>query len=102
MYAIRSYYESGLELLGAEFKPVGNDIKSRLGIGYGLQVTSLSEGKLQDAGVRPGYIIVKINDYKITSIDDLKKALQNIDGGLFISGIYPNGRTGYLAIDPEE
>ena len=26
--------KSGLELLGAEFKPVGNDIKSRLGIGY--------------------------------------------------------------------
>ncbi|GAB6395296.1 MAG: Do family serine endopeptidase [Bacteroidales bacterium] len=93
------------ELLGAAFKELTARQKQSLGISYGIEVVAVFNGKLRDAGITKGFIIMTANDQKITSPDDLEKIVDKIvrTGGdeqlLVIKGVTANGRTRYYAID---
>ncbi|WP_372751974.1 Do family serine endopeptidase [Labilibaculum sp.] len=87
-----------LAFLGADFEPVSSQDKYRLQINRGVRVTNLRSGKLKNEGIKEGFIIYKINETPIYKVDDVKNALQNVkDGGVFISGIYPDGSVKYYA-----
>ncbi len=92
-------------LLGAEFAPVDSKTKRRLGIQYGLQITKLQAGKLQEAGVPQNFIILKANNRPIQSESDLREvydaavAASKNDQVLFLAGVLPNGRVAYFAVN---
>ena len=92
-----------MEILGAAFKPISNDTKRQLRLNYGLQVTGVTEGKMSDAGIRRGFIILKANGQMMKSEDDLKKvfetAVKSPDQVLFLSGVFPSGKRGNFAVD---
>ncbi len=82
-------------LLGASFKPVSEKLMSDLGIEYGLQITSLSNGRLRNAGIREGFIITAIDGKPIKSESDIAGALSSKKGGVLVEGIYPNRTRAY-------
>ena len=86
-------------VLGAKMKELSNDEKRSLQLRGGIKVVSLRPGKLKSSGVREGFIITKANRMPISSVDDLKKVVATADDGLFLTGIYPNGRVEYYAIN---
>ncbi|MDD2284422.1 MAG: Do family serine endopeptidase [Paludibacter sp.] len=94
-----------VDLLGATFKEVDNKIKEKFGVDYGVEVKSISKGKFNDAGIKSGYIILKINNIKMSNERDIEMAmktvLDNADQNkvLWITGFYPNGKTAYYAVD---
>ncbi|MBE6286887.1 MAG: trypsin-like serine protease [Mediterranea massiliensis] len=92
-----------MEILGAAFRPLSDDLKNQLKLSYGLQVSGLTEGKMADAGVRGGFIILKANGQLIKSEDDLlrvfKAAVKSPDQVLFLSGVFPSGKRGNYAVD---
>ena len=88
-----------LSSLGAKFEPASDKEKQTLRIRNGLKITELSSGKLRNSGVREGYIITKANRIPINSEDDLRKVMEVADEGLFLTGVYPNGRVEYYAIN---
>ena len=92
-----------LAMLGAAFKPIDDDVKRHLGVSYGLQVTGVDKGKFADAGIKKGFVILKVNGNKITSEEDLSKALkaanQSPERVLFISGYYMSGRRANYAVE---
>ena len=92
-----------MEILGAAFKPISDDTKRQLRLNYGLQVTGVTEGKMSDAGIRRGFIILKANGQMMKSEDDLKKvfetAVKSPDQVLFLSGVFPSGKRGNFAVD---
>lgn len=96
------------EILGAAFKALTDTQKKQLNVSYGVEVTGVTNGKLRDAGIKKGFIIMIINNQKMSSADDIEKVVDKIvkgnteDQGLFIKGFYPNGRTRYYAIDLSE
>ena len=98
----------GTEVMGAAFKSLSSEQKRKLGVSYGVEVTGLTSGKLRDAGIKKGFIIMIVNNQKITAPEDLERIVESIlQGraevqGLFIKGFYPNGRTKYYAIDLAE
>jgi S1-C subfamily serine protease len=55
----------------------------------------LGAGKLLNSGIKEGFIILSVDKKKITSMDDLRAALENKKGGVLIAGVYPNGLTAY-------
>ena len=73
-----------------------------MNIGYGLEVVKVAGGKLKDAGVPKGFIIQKVNDETIKSVEDLqdvvKEASTSKEPVLYIQGIYPTGKKGYFAV----
>lgn len=93
--------------LGATLTPLTDKQKSNLGINYGLQVTSVEKGgRFQQAGIPKGYIILRINNQKVTSTTDVENIISTLKGeqekALFISGILPNGKVVYYAVDMNE
>ena len=87
-----------LAFLGAEFETISTQEKYRLQINRGVRVKNLRDGKFKDEKIKEGFIIYKINETPIFKVDDIKDALQDVkDGGVFISGIYPDGSVKYYA-----
>ena len=91
-----------VQTLGAELIEIPEELKEKLGVSAGVQVKALNSGKLKSKGMRPGYIITKINNKMVESVDDVKRIVQNVHGGLFITGIYPDGNVAYFAINMDE
>lgn len=90
--------------LGAAFKPLDSDGKRRFGINHGVVVAGLDSGKLRDAGVPKGFIILSINNVKVSTSDDVDAIVNEVikespDKVLFIKGAYPNGKIKYFAVD---
>ena len=83
--------KTSLSMLGGTFEPISRDDMRRLGINNGLKVKKLDNGKLKSAGIKENFIITAIDHIAISSIDDLKKALNNKKNGMLIEGVYPNG-----------
>ena len=98
--------EADMEVLGATFQEVPEETRRQLNIGYGVQVSSIKNGFLKDEGVQRGYIILRINNQQIKSVDDVeriyKEASSSPNQELFISGVYPSGRRAIYAINLSE
>ncbi len=86
-----------IDQLGATFEDLSKDELAQLGIKYGVRVVDLGPGKLRAVGVKPGFVIVKVNDHPIRSVDELKKVIDKVRGGVYIQGIYPDGTVAYYA-----
>ncbi len=98
--------DADIDVLGGQFRPVTDAQKEQLNIGYGLQVIKVSGGKLKDAGVPQGFIIQRINEESIKTIEDLQKIVKEANKSkepvLYIQGIYPTGKKGYFAVPLED
>ena len=66
----------------------------------------MNAGKLKNAGITKGFIIQRVNDSAIKTIDDLqnvvKEASTSKDPVLYIQGIYPTGKKAYFAVPLED
>ena len=89
--------DDSLSVLGASLEPVNDETKQKLGIKYGVKVTSLKSGKLMKAGVREGFVITQLNNQPVSSVEDIKSILSNTKGGVYIEGIYPDRTIAYYA-----
>jgi Do/DeqQ family serine protease len=93
------------DVLGATFKEIDLKTKEKLQLDYGVEIKSLSKGKLADQGLKPGFIILKINNQTVKTAEDVQSAFDDaINNGeqekaLFIAGVYPNGKVTYYAIN---
>jgi len=91
-----------IDVLGGQFRPVTDSQKQQLSISYGLQVTKISGGKFKEAGIPQGFIIQRVNDEAMKTIDDLqdavKKASTSKEPVLYIQGIFPTGKKAYFAV----
>ncbi|NDV66972.1 Do family serine endopeptidase [Bacteroides sp. 224] len=98
--------QAGMEILGAAFKELSADTKKQLNLSAGIEVTGVTNGKMQDAGVRKGFIILKANQKTVRAVSDLEEVLKEArrtpDQVLFISGMFPSGKRAYFAIDLSE
>ena len=93
---------SKLSKLGATFERVSDAEKNKLRIRNGIKVVKLTSGKFKEAGIKEGYIITQANRVPINSEEDLKKVIEVLNDGLFLTGIYPNGQVSYYAINIQE
>ncbi len=95
--------EAGMDLLGAAFKPVSDELRKQLNLGYGLEVTGVSKGKMADSGIRKGFIILKANGVPMKANEDLeqvlKEATRTPEQVLFITGMFPSGKRASYAVD---
>lgn len=98
--------KADLDVLGGNFRTVTDEQKKQLGIGYGLEVLKVNTGKLKNAGITKGFIIQRVNDNAVKTIDDLQNAVKDAstskDPVLYIQGIYPTGKKAYFAVPLED
>lgn len=91
-----------IDVLGGNFREITAEQKQNLNISYGLEVLKVNNGALKEAGINRGFIIQKINDEPIKTLDELqaivKKASTSKEPVLFIQGIYSTGKKAYFAV----
>lgn len=85
------------QVLGANFSLPDDEIKQKLRLTYGVQISELGNGPLKNAGIKKGYIITEIDHKKIMGIDDIEEALKNNKGAILFEGYYPNGTRAFYA-----
>lgn len=84
-------------IYGAKLTNLNKGELKRLRLRHGVKIDKLNEGKFLEAGVKEGYVIVRINQQAVTSVDEAVTMLKNVEGGIFLEGIYSNGRSAYYA-----
>ena len=92
-----------LDMLGATFKELDDKDKRLYKVNYGLKVLDVSNGRFADAGIKKGFVVLKVNNSPVRTIDDMQKAIKqansSTDQVLFIAGITPSGKRGYFSVD---
>jgi len=93
------------DVLGATFEALNEKERAKLELDYGVEIKSITKGKLAELGIKPGFIILKINNQIIKEAGDVQTAVDNaMNNGLqekvlFIAGVYPNGKVTYYAVN---
>ena len=91
-----------LDVLGVNLKEISSAQKSQHNISYGLEVIKVSKGKMQEAGITKGFIITKVNDEAMKTLDDLQRVVKEASTSdepvLIIQGLNPAGVKKYFAV----
>ncbi|HOO43389.1 MAG TPA: Do family serine endopeptidase [Bacteroidales bacterium] len=84
--------------MGAQLRPAGKDLRNKLRIRSGIEVTAVGDGKLKDAGIRKDFVITHVNQKPISTVQQFAQAVQTAQRGVLIEGRYPDGSVYYYAL----
>lgn len=84
-----------ISVLGATFEICSKEEMKALGIDHGVKIKKLESGKLLNAGIKEGFIILYIDQKEVKTVEDIGKILSSKTGGILIEGIYTNGMRAY-------
>ncbi|MBR5781105.1 MAG: trypsin-like peptidase domain-containing protein [Bacteroidales bacterium] len=80
------------EVLGIRAQALPSSLRSELGINYGLKIVEVKDGIFKQKGITDDFIILSVNYQKVSSENDLRKALSNDrNGKIRIEGINSTG-----------
>lgn len=93
--------------LGCAFSNVPKERLEQLEITSGVLVSGIEEGRIKDAGIRDGFIILVVNGQRVTSPEDMENIYTSVMKGdgdkvLYIKGVYPTGKQAFYAVNLEE
>ena len=85
---------------GARFADVPKDLKEKLEIEGGAQVTEIEKGKWKSSGITKGFIVTSLNKRDVANVEDLSTILSQLpkNDGVLVEGMYPNGVKAYYGI----
>jgi serine protease Do len=84
--------------LGADLLELTSQEKAKLKLNYGVKVSKVDNGIFEEAGVKPGFIITKVQSRPVKSGKDVEAIIRNSEGRVLIEGVYPNGEEGYYVL----
>ncbi|MFY9116650.1 MAG: Do family serine endopeptidase [Bacteroidales bacterium] len=85
--------------LGATLRMAGKTLRDKLKIRSGIEVVSVEDGKIRQAGIKKGFVITHVNQKPVTSIQQFAQILQMSERGVLIEGKYPDGSVYYYALN---
>ncbi len=87
-------------VLGAQFREVSRELRNRLQIDYGVQVTGIRDGAMKDAGVKNDFVITSVDGQPVKSVQQVKNALETQPAGsnIELEGLYPRGNYIYVYV----
>jgi S1-C subfamily serine protease len=88
-----------MKTLGATFEALSTEDKGRYGLRSGVKITEVGQGKIADAGVPKGFILVKLNNLPVASQEDVERILGSLQpgDGVLLQGYRADGRPDYFA-----
>ncbi len=88
--------EGGVAFYGARLKQVPKEILERLDIKHGVEIVSVGPGKVMDAGVSEGFIIMYVNDEPVSKPQDVIDIIKKSKRAVFVEGVTPYGKVSYF------
>lgn len=91
--------KANFQLEGATFVEVSDELKDKLGIKGGVQISELSSGKWRDVRMKQGFIITGIDNEEIRNLRDLENYFKRPRAdGILIEGVYPDGSKAHYGL----
>ncbi len=84
---------------GAIFADITDNIKYKLKVDGGVQLIELGEGAWKEAGIKDGFVITKVSDQDVSSLEEFQTILDNKKRDFYVMGKYPDGEKEYFKID---
>lgn len=80
------------DIEGLKVEPVSDLMRQQLNIDSGVQLKKIENERWSEANIKEGFIVTKIGEERIGSVDDLSASMQRAKGKrLNIEGVYPDG-----------
>ncbi len=90
MGAIASTGSASVESLGAEFSDLSKEDAAKADVSGGVVVNNIKDGVLgSQTNMRPGFIITKIGNIPVKTVEELQQALNKQGRNFQIEGMYP-------------
>lgn len=81
------------EALGIVLQPISPALQSKLGVNYGLKIVEVKDGIMKKKGISDDFVILTVNNVKVTSEKDLNKAINSgRNGKVRIEGTDTDGK----------
>ncbi|RYZ84067.1 MAG: PDZ domain-containing protein, partial [Proteobacteria bacterium] len=81
---------SVIDKLGAELSAIDKKAANELGVSGGVEIKSIGpRGLLSKVKVYEGFVILKANNEKVTTVEELRKVLESASGSVKVEGMYP-------------
>ena len=68
----------------------------------GVEIVSVGNGKIAKQGVEDGFVILYVNDQKVSKPQDVIDIAKKSRRSVFIEGITASGRPGYFGFGKDE
>jgi serine protease Do len=92
-----------LDKLGAELETLSKEDAKELNVKGGVMIKSIGgRGLLSKVRVQEGYVILKVDNKEVTSVEAFRKALEGATGSVKIEGMYPGYEGVYPIVIPLE
>ncbi len=88
---------AAVESMGVDLSALSSGDAAKLGIDGGVVVGNIHDGGVisNQTNMRPGFIITRIGNIPVKSVDELKEALGRQDSNFQIEGVYPDSKEIY-------
>jgi serine protease Do len=92
-----SMKSAAVQSMGADFSDLSKDDAAKLGVDGGVVVNNIKEGGVlsNQTNMRPGFIITKVGDQPVKSVDEFRDALSKQGSNFQVQGIYPDSKEVY-------
>ena len=86
---------------GAKIKEADPEKLARLGLERGVEIVSVGPGKIMDAGVSEGFVILYVNDQPVSTPKDVLAIAKKTKRAVFIEGVTSYGKPSYFGFGVE-
>ena len=88
--------DGSVAFYGSRIDEVSRETKERLGIKSGVEIVSVGPGKIMDAGVTEGFVILYVNDEPVSKPQDVINIIKKSKRAVFIEGLTSYGKVSYF------
>lgn len=88
--------DGSVAFYGAGIKAADKETCAKYGIRGGVVITSVGPGKIQDAGVTEGFIILYVNDKPVSKPQDVTDMVRKSERAVYVEGLTPSGKASYF------
>ena len=86
---------------GASLKAAGAETLRMFGLRGGVEIVSVGQGKMADAGAKAGFIITAVNDQSVSKSKEVVSIAAKAKRSVFIQGVTASGKPGYFGFGKE-
>ncbi len=94
--------DGSIAFYGAKIITASKETLAEYGLKQGVEIVSVGQGKLRDAGATEGFIIRYVNDQPVSKAQDVIDIAKKSKRAVFIEGVSADGRPSYFGFGKNE
>lgn len=93
--------DGSVAFYGSKLKKAPKETLERLNLKSGVEISSVGQGKLLDAGASEGFVILYVNDQAVSKPEDVVELAKKARRAVYIEGVTAYGKPSYFAFGKE-